>query len=123
MTFLILHHLTIEFNTSEFSLKISADSAWEQYIKNQKHKTSRVAIDEYHKENVNKLGNLTLLNKSRNRALSNDSFEKKKETYRKDDLEITKRLGDVPVWDDDTISTRQAQFFTFAKKIWDIKSV
>ena len=103
--------------------KISPGSTWEEFIINKKGKTTPLEIDEYHKEFVNKLGNMTLLNKTRNQSLSNDSFEKKKEMYAKDSLEITKRLADVPEWDDSTIMTRQGQFLTFAKKIWDVKLV
>lgn len=98
-------------------------SEWEQYIITEKNKTTRSAMSEYHQENVNKLGNMTLLNKSKNRSLLNKSFEKKKETYRNDDLEITKRLADISVWDDIAISARQEKFFKLAKKIWDLKSV
>lgn len=101
--------------------KITEDSEWEKYIINEKHKTTRIDIEEYHQQNVNKLGNMTLLNKSRNRSLSNPSFASKKANYLTDDLEITKLVAKQPVWDDGTIANRQEYFLTFAKKIWDLK--
>ena len=82
-----------------------------------------VEIDNCYQENVNKLGNMTLLNKSRNRSLSNSSFASKKDNYRTDDLEITKQIAKEPVWDDGTIANRQEYFLNFAKKIWDLKFV
>lgn len=65
---------------------------------------------------------MTLLNKSKNRSISNASFAIKKENYRKDDLEITKLIAKEPVWDDGTIVNRQEYFLSFAKKIWNLKS-
>lgn len=103
--------------------KITEGSEWEKYMINEKHKTTSIDIDEYHQENVNKLGNMTLLNKSRNRSLSNSSFASKKDNYRTDDLEITKQIAKEPVWDDGTIANRQEYFLNFAKKIWDLKFV
>lgn len=102
--------------------KITPGSEWEQYIINEKHKTTRLSITEYHQDNVNKLGNMTLLNKSRNRSLANSSFAIKKSNYLTDDLKITKLVSEQPIWDDSTISNRQEYFLNFAKKIWDLKS-
>lgn len=102
--------------------KIS-DSEWEQYIQNEKNKTTSADITEYHQDNVNKLGNMTLLNKSRNRSISNNSFNTKKGNYQNDELKITKDITNYPIWNDETITSRQKDFYNFAKDIWDLKSI
>lgn len=102
--------------------KISG-SEWGQYIKNEKNITTSADITEYHQDNVNKLGNMTLLNKSRNRSISNNSFNTKKGNYQNDELKITKDIANSLTWDDETIANRQKGFYNFAKKIWDLKSI
>lgn len=61
---------------------------------------------------VNKLGNLTLISGKKNIAASNDSFEKKKVTYKKTHggltaFEITKRIADSEKWTENEVKTRQ----------------
>ncbi len=102
--------------------KISG-TEWEEFIKNHKKITKAKAIDAYHKDYVNKLGNMTLLNKSKNRSISNSSFDNKKDYYAKDDLKITSKLADEILWDESRILNRQAEFYIHAKNIWDIEKV
>lgn len=63
---------------------------------------------------VNKLGNLTLLTGKKNIAASNDSFEKKKITYKKAHggltaFEITKEIAALPQWTEREVKERQQQ--------------
>ena len=61
---------------------------------------------------VNKLGNLTLISGKKNIAASNDSFEKKKVTYKKTHgaltaYEITKEIAALPQWTELEAKDRQ----------------
>lgn len=95
---------------------------WETEIKEKHGFTNDTEMDDYKKAHLNKLGNLTLLNKTKNQKNSNKPFSEKKEIYRNDDMKMTKDLAERDVWDDDAISLRQDNMVPLALKIWDINS-
>ena len=67
---------------------------------------------------VHRLGNMTLIAPELNRRLGNASFDIKKEVYKKDCLEVTKRVLEEPIWSADAISRRQNWLASEAVKIW-----
>jgi hypothetical protein len=71
---------------------------------------------EEHARYVNRLGNLTLLDKRLNEQIKNSDFPMKKETAYKDSrLEITKVLLSHDSWSKDTVTARQEMFRDMAK--------
>ncbi len=96
---------------------------WEIDIKEKEGFTNNTELDEYKKINLNKLGNLTLLNNKKNIKNSNKPFLEKKLTYvDTDDIRMTKDLAILPEWDSEAIQLRQKNFISHAMKIWDLKS-
>ncbi len=69
---------------------------------------------------VNRLGNLTLLDRSLNAAIKNGSFEKKLPSYDKSELLLTKRLVNYGSWDPEKIAERQAELAARAPEIWPL---
>lgn len=88
---------------------------------------------------VEKLGNLTLLEKTINAAVSNDSFDKKKPGYQQSEMLLTRSIAERPNvgentqlnravkelisfdhWDSLTIETRQAMLAGLAVFVWDM---
>jgi hypothetical protein len=77
--------------------------------------------DEY-LEYVNRLGNLTLIEREKNRAANNASFLKKKESaFSKSDILVTKNLCSHKDWTVAQIELRQKEFGKTAVKIWSLQ--
>jgi len=69
--------------------KVIFNSEWEIYFKNKKGFQNKTELDDYHKTNLWKIGNLTILNRTKNFKTHNVSFiEKFKEVYKTDDAKI-----------------------------------
>ena len=97
------------------------DTDWEVYFKNDLHKTNREARRIYHSNNLNKIGNLTLLSQPRNSSAQNQSFTKKfNSIYKNDNIYITTMLKKYTEWNEDTILDRQQIFSDAALKIWNL---
>ena len=76
--------------------------------------------DEY-LEYVNRLGNLTLIEREKNKTAANVSFAKKKlEAFSKSELLITKELCGYSDWTISEIQTRQAHLAKSAIEIWSL---
>lgn len=76
--------------------------------------------DEY-LEYVNRLGNLTLIEREKNKTAANVSFAKKKaEAFSKSELLLTKELCNYNDWTISEIQTRQAHLAKSAIKIWSL---
>lgn len=73
--------------------------------------------DEY-LENVDRLGNLTLIERERNRAAGNASFEKKKVAFVQSGIQITKDLASYQDWGVAQINQRQEKLAAMAVEIW-----
>jgi len=70
---------------------------------------------------VNGLGNLTLIERERNRAANSSSFkEKQKIAFSRSDILITKHLINYGDWTTTEIDQRQAELATTAVKIWSL---
>tara|TARA_B100000676_G_scaffold55429_1_gene54541 strand:+ start:1366 stop:3153 length:1788 start_codon:yes stop_codon:yes gene_type:complete len=97
------------------------DTKWQDEIDEKHGFTNDTERAEYKKANLNKIGNLTLLNDKKNKKNSNKPFSEKKNIYARDDLKMTKELADIAKWDDDAISLRQDNFLPLALQIWNLK--
>jgi uncharacterized protein with ParB-like and HNH nuclease domain len=97
-------------------------SSWETDIKNNKGFTNESELDEYKKSNLNKLGNLTLLNYIKNIKNSNKPFSEKKLIYADpNEVQMTQDLSRIPEWADEAIQNRQNTFVPLAVKIWNLE--
>ena len=75
-------------------------------------------VEEIHGRHLHRLGNLTLCGGRWGSALSNHSFERKKELYDKSAVLMTRRLADLPKWDEDAIRQRAEELAQDALKLW-----
>jgi len=71
-----------------------------------------------HEEYKSKIGNLTLLDGKKNRAISNRSFQIKRDKYKDSALLLTKDIAQIDTWDMNAIQNRCLQLYEYAKKIW-----
>lgn len=73
-----------------------------------------------HTQIVNRLGNLSLLDRSLNSSIKNGTFEKKLPSYGKSELLLTRGLTNWDCWNADTISERQKAMANQALRIWPL---
>ena len=71
-----------------------------------------------HAEIINRIGNLTLLLYRLNASIGNSDFNEKKETYKQSEINMTRELIEIDIWNEETISRRQEQLGEKALKIW-----
>ncbi len=95
-------------------------SAWIDYLKKKtsKEKDEILAL---HKENLDKIGNLTIIKGEWNIGMSNRLFDKKKKDYEKSEFQITKDLINYEKWTFDEIENRTRDMVNEALKIWQWK--
>ena len=74
--------------------------------------------DEIHGRHLHRLGNLTLCGGSWGSALSNHPFKKKREIYRGSGILMTRRLADLPKWDEAAIKRRAEELTQEALRLW-----
>ncbi|MFC6117799.1 DUF262 domain-containing protein [Macrococcoides bohemicum] len=77
----------------------------------------KISNDEY-EENLQKLGNLTLLGDEYNRNATNKTFEYKKEIYANSQIKITNDLINHQTWSINDIKKRQENLAKIALEIW-----
>ena len=71
---------------------------------------------------VFRLGNMTLLEATSNRALGNFSYEQKREAYKKSVFQTTRAIAEYyGEWSVDTINIRQKHMAEIAVKIWKVR--
>jgi hypothetical protein len=70
---------------------------------------------------VHRLGNQTLLSKSENDKIGNDSYTKKQEVFKDSEVCITRRLASVASWNEQAIEQRQKWMAELAVKAWPVK--
>ena len=69
-----------------------------------------------------RLGNLTLLEKSKNNGLQNALFKEKQEVFKTSEFKTTKKLGtSYEEWNESTIIRRQKEMAKRAKSVWKIQ--
>ena len=78
-----------------------------------------VSEDQY-REYVNRLGNLTLMERTENRAEGSAPFAKKKIAYKNSELSLTRDLENYPDWTVREIEERQKKLAEFAVKVWSL---
>ena len=74
--------------------------------------------DEIHGRHLHRLGNLTLCGGKWGSALSNHTFEKKKQLYEKSSVLMTRRLAELPKWDEAAIKQRAKELARHALRLW-----
>lgn len=74
-----------------------------------------------HQEWVHRIGNLTLLGRSENKAdkKSNESFLKKKSLFERSAIALTRKIADYNEWSGDTIVKRQKEMAKRAASVWN----
>lgn len=73
---------------------------------------------EQYKDNLNRLGNLTILQDKKNIRARNKDFSEKKKYYMESRLKITNHLNEFSKWDYEEIQSRQEKLYELAKDIW-----
>ena len=113
--------------TIEHILPKSIEGEWTTELKKNPALNTPAEISDYHKRNLYRLGNLTLLAPRPNSIIQNDLYSKKlKGTgeyngYRDDVMKMTNRLIDYQEWGEEQIGIRQDVFLLHAKDIWKIE--
>lgn len=74
-------------------------------------------LDSY-MDNVNRIGNLTLIEHDKNKLVGRKLFKDKKIIYSNSSIAITKKLSKMPTWDVDQIHKRQGSLSKIAIKVW-----
>ena len=74
--------------------------------------------EEIYGRHLHRLGNLTLCGGIWGTKLSNHSFARKKELYKKSAVGMTRQLADLPEWDEDAIRRRAEELAEDALKLW-----
>ena len=93
--------------------------------KGQEHLDGWEFTADEHRRFVHRLGNLTLLESKLNKGDSdyNRNFEKKKNTFRKSAVDITRDcLAELPDWNPRRVDSRQRYLAERAAKVWDFKT-
>jgi hypothetical protein len=108
-------HITVE----HIMPKKIKGTEWDDYFKDGLGLVNETERNDYHKNNLNKIGNLTLLNTKSNSAASNLPYsEKLEKIYKKDNAKITTHLDNWHEWNEESIDARQVILANHAKKIW-----
>jgi len=69
---------------------------------------------------VNRLGNLTLLDRSLNAAIKNGVFAAKRPSYERSELLMTRELAALDGWDSGKVATRQSELAGLVAGIWPL---
>ena len=79
-----------------------------------------------HRQNVHRLGNLTIASQSWNKSMGNRTFQEKRwqpgdaPSYSNSILLVQKELSDLPTWDVGAIDDREADIVAFALQRWAV---
>ncbi len=71
-----------------------------------------------HEENLNRLGNLTLVTPPENSKLSNKGFDEKKPIFKESEYKISKEVGKYNEWSEKQIEYRENILVNFALSRW-----
>jgi len=93
---------------------------WLRYLK-EKTSKNEDEIRALHKENLNRIGNLTIIKGKWNISMSNRSFIDKKKDYGKSEFRITKELSNYGEWTLKEIDERSKQLAEEACNIWKLR--
>ena len=76
--------------------------------------------EDEHSNNVFKLGNLTILERTKNKEIKDDTFDKKLPIYQTSQYAITKKIS-ADEWNVQTIKIRQLQLANTACSVWQVQ--
>mgnify|MGYP001773325779 CR=1 FL=1 len=93
---------------------------WINYLV-QRTLKSEDEINALHRENVNRIGNLTIIKGEFNISFSNRLFEAKKEEYGRSEFQITRNLTSYNEWTFEEIENRTKELAEEALKIWQLR--
>lgn len=105
---------------TEHVMPQTLSNEWIEYLKRNTSKTEE-EIRALHRENLNRIGNLTIIKGEWNISMSNRLFSEKKEDYRKSEFQITRELSEHDGWTFKEIDERSKQLAEEACKIWSLK--
>jgi len=111
--------VNIEQIQTEHILPRTLSKKWIEYLKNETFKNEN-EIKALHKENFNRIGNLTIIKGEWNLRMSNRLFSEKKEDYKKSEFQITKNLFNYEKWTFEEIDKRSKQLAEEACNVWKI---
>ena len=102
--------------TSEYEV----EHVWAQ------HPSYKMGVEEesIHRQNVHRLGNLTIASQSWNKSMGNKTFLEKRwqpgdmPSYSNSNLMVQKELAMLPSWDVNAINEREANILAFALQRW-----
>jgi uncharacterized protein with ParB-like and HNH nuclease domain len=98
--------------------KLSDD--WVNYLRSNIDMEEEI-IRRVHSENLNRMGNLTIIKGKWNIKMSNRLFDRKKEEYEKSEFPITKKLSSYPKWTFEEIEKRSEELAKLGvEKIWKL---
>lgn len=102
---------------TEHIMPRTLSKAWIEYLKETTSKTED-EIKILHEENLNRIGNLTIIKGEWNIKSSNKLFHEKKEEYSKSEFQITKELCNYEKWAFSEIEERTQKLTEAALNIW-----
>jgi hypothetical protein len=108
-----------EIQTEHIMPKTLSD-AWINYLKTNTSQ-NREKIEALHKENLDKIGNLTIIRGGWNISMSNKLFEEKKNAYGRSEFQITNELTTYDKWTFIEIKKRTNSMAKKALKIWNME--
>jgi len=112
--------LNIKEIQTEHILPQTLSNEWVKYLREKTSKNEN-EINALHRENINRIGNLTIIKGEWNISMSNRLFIKKKEDYIKSEFQITKELSNYNEWTFEEIDKRSKKLAEEACKIWRLK--
>jgi len=112
--------LNIKEIQTEHVLPQKLSDKWIKYLKEKTSKNEN-EIRHLHEENLNRIGNLTIIKGEWNISMSNRLFTEKKEEYRKSEFKITNELSKYDKWTFEEIDERSKQLAEEACKIWRLE--
>jgi len=102
---------------TEHIMPQTLSTQWIDYLKKETSKTENEII-ELHRENCNKIGNLTIIKGEWNISMSRKLFYEKIKEYIKSEFKITNELGYYKKWTFDEIKERTEKLAEEALSIW-----
>jgi len=112
--------LNIKEIQTEHIMPKTLSAEWINYLKTHTSKTEG-EIDALHKENLDRIGNLTIIRGEWNISMSNKLFNEKKNYYERSEFQITQKLTSYDKWTFNEIENRTNEMAEEALKIWNLE--
>lgn len=127
LTKMLLRNIELsKYSTGEKTLKDDT-TVWLEHILPRSPGGDSVWVETFpdeseRRECTHKIGNLTLLLDRLNRDAKNYPFSRKKEDYKKSQIELTQQLTNFERWNAATVKKRTETLFELARQVWPIYS-